>query len=555
MNLPLVLFLSRTKAALNKITREVQINAHITNNLVKLAKGIVYDTDTDDDEAIVKTVPAGAARYAELEKWGGKTIVWNQMVKNGNFADGTNEWTREYQVTYSVSDGEMTFNTQIARNGINQHTGYSLVAGHKYYLCITAKSDDDTAIGIGNILSTGVQFTFDLASTYAKQSRVITASIDASNTFYIFSTAENTTVVVKNVMFIDLTRMFGAGNEPTAAEFEAMFPEPYYPYSAPTLLSSDVSAVKTVGKNLWTKQNSYTISAPNFIVGGGTYVSSASFVLPKGTYTFSFKCSASANTEIRLFDENGYDSTSASVTANVRKSITITLTRDVTRIGWYVDAACTVSDIQVEVGSTATSFEPYRGTIATYTIPAAVRALEGYGLSAGAVDNTVEYDAEQNKWLFHKRVGSVDLGTLNYVQTVAGNNVVRATGIQNIKLAADGTTLANAFMANYTQKGMSPISATDLMCFAINYVTDDVKALFVYKENTTAEGFKTANNGVMLYYELATEVVTDITELMADFDNYLDTEQGGTIEFVQSNTPALPVPSTVNYMIKLEEAI
>lgn len=50
----------------------------------------------------------------------------------------------------------------------------------------------------------------------------------------------------------DLTQMFGAGNEPsTVAEFEALFPEPYYPYDAGSLLSVNLTGIESTGRNLW----------------------------------------------------------------------------------------------------------------------------------------------------------------------------------------------------------------------------------------------------------------------------------------------------------------
>lgn len=50
----------------------------------------------------------------------------------------------------------------------------------------------------------------------------------------------------------DLTQMFGSGNEPTTvAEFEALYPEAYYPYSAPTLLPVNIAGIKSVGFNIW----------------------------------------------------------------------------------------------------------------------------------------------------------------------------------------------------------------------------------------------------------------------------------------------------------------
>lgn len=45
-------------------------------------------------------------------------------------------------------------------------------------------------------------------------------------------------VTVKDVMFIDLTDWYGAGNEPaTVAEFKNSFPYKYYQYMKKTLLN------------------------------------------------------------------------------------------------------------------------------------------------------------------------------------------------------------------------------------------------------------------------------------------------------------------------------
>lgn len=54
---------------------------------------------------------------------------------------------------------------------------------------------------------------------------------------------------------IDLTKMFGAGNEPsTVAEFEAMFPLPYYEYNEGELISLNPNGLKSVGFNLWDEE-------------------------------------------------------------------------------------------------------------------------------------------------------------------------------------------------------------------------------------------------------------------------------------------------------------
>ncbi len=75
-------------------------------------------------------------------------------------------------------------------------------------------------------------------------------------TIYVFTNAvprafqEGDEVIVENVVCINLTQMFGAGNEPTAEQFSAMFPADYYPYSEPTLMSFSSKEGISKGKNV-----------------------------------------------------------------------------------------------------------------------------------------------------------------------------------------------------------------------------------------------------------------------------------------------------------------
>lgn len=57
---------------------------------------------------------------------------------------------------------------------------------------------------------------------------------------YNGSTVAGDVSVYEDVQCIDLTEMFGAGNEPTTiVEFKAMFPHWYYPYCAGSVLNRE----------------------------------------------------------------------------------------------------------------------------------------------------------------------------------------------------------------------------------------------------------------------------------------------------------------------------
>ena len=69
-----------------------------------------------------RPVPAGAASgYATIEKIEGNTVVWNQLVKNGDFSNGYDSWTRN-RCAASVNSNIATLtNTQSTTFGIYQY--------------------------------------------------------------------------------------------------------------------------------------------------------------------------------------------------------------------------------------------------------------------------------------------------------------------------------------------------------------------------------------------------------------------------------------------------
>ncbi|SCJ01352.1 Uncharacterised protein [uncultured Ruminococcus sp.] len=81
---------------------------------------------------------------------------------------------------------------------------------------------------------------------------------------------------------------------------------------------------------------------------------------------------------------------------------------------------------------------------------------------------------------------------------------------------------------------------------------------FVYVNDTSytdVTAFKQAIQGVILYYELANPIVTDISTLIDDdFLRNIEVEAGGSITFKNSNDSyRIPVPSEEEYVVKLSE--
>ena len=178
-----------------------------------------------------------------------------------------------------------------------------------------------------------------------------------------------------------------------------------------------------------------------------------------------------------------------------------------------------------------------------HPIPEAIRNLPGYGWSAGTARNYVDY--ENKKYV--QCVNSVDLGTKNW------------------RMYKDGD-----YTPFFYLNAVSDIrgGTSNFLCPKYQYVkigvTDSASGLYVL-ENTTvrvrdtaytdAAAFKQAMSGVILSYELADPIVTDISDIIPDdFLRNLTVEAGGSITFKGGNDNyRIPVPSEEEYIVKLSE--
>ena len=207
-----------------------------------------------------------------------------------------------------------------------------------------------------------------------------------------------------------------------------------------------------------------------------------------------------------------------------------------------------VYDVQLENGDTATNYSPFYQT--EHTIPEAIRNLPGYGWSAGTARNYVDYENKK----YYQCVGSVDLGTLTWT---AGESVSFKTHhLAGQKLTKSYSIAPNFICPKYSTKtqneswgktSITGISATSNVNGYI-YVNDTS-----YTDATT---FKQAMQGVILYYELANPIVTDISNLIPDdFLRNIEVESGGSITFKNSNGDSyrIPVPNEEEYIVKLSE--
>lgn len=190
-----------------------------------------------------------------------------------------------------------------------------------------------------------------------------------------------------------------------------------------------------------------------------------------------------------------------------------------------------------------------------YQIPDAIKALPGYGWSAGTARNYVDYENKK----YYQCVGNMDLGTLNWAinsTSLVGEHFYGFVDPGKFKrLGMFQVTVHNILCSKYMTV------ARNQNVFVDKTITLDGDSIAVSQIQikdtayTDATAFKQAMQGVMLYYELETPIVTDISDLIDDdFLRNIEVEAGGSITFKNSNDNYhIPVPSEEEYIVKLSE--
>ena len=222
---------------------QININKHSTT---------YHNTDT----AYVKTVPA-YVHEASIEKVGGRTIVMNQILKDPTMTDASN-WTSSggasnysFTVTDNVLKVERVTETTTALSICNTTPRSTAITGHKYYCRATLTGSvaaSDTKMQTRFIVANTKSDYLGVETTPKTFSDILVAgsSSPTVNGVNIIGTTFTLGdyIEVSNLNIIDLTQMFGSGNEPsTAAEFEAMLPVTSIDYNTGELLSAGVTDV------------------------------------------------------------------------------------------------------------------------------------------------------------------------------------------------------------------------------------------------------------------------------------------------------------------------
>ena len=520
------------------------------NALYDIGQGITHKFETDSSSAYVKTIPTGG-KLMSIKSIGGKNLVFNQLADVTDIIDET----------FDFYYNETLFNSNRPK----------WTNGHKYLFEFYVKSSlEPFSISIGYSNKESVAYNRDGASfseaSGGRKLLLFTPDDSAIDSGYQYiglrpvrlETQQHCTISVKNLMIFDLTLMFGAGNEPsTVEEFEKIFPADYYPYNAGEIVSTGTESIVEQGANLYYGTDMLKVGSDDYEYIANSYRCKSIKLKPNTTYTLSFNSDKTSKI-ILLMNVNA--NVNAPQYFDFRKaSHTQTYTTGddgCLYVGVYAgngavasaDVVKRLSECQIMIteSDTPTAYAPYHRN--EYQIPEAIKALPGYGWSAGTARNYVDYE---NK-IYVQCVGSVDLGTLDWtsrLSTVDNSIYVFISNDLNVN------NRGNNGLCSHYDFVTSGIDATIVKKDKFFYY-NPLNIAFIDKSYTDAAAFKQAMQGVILYYELANPIVTDISTLIPDdFLRNMEVEAGGSVTFKNSNGDSycIPVPSEEEYVVKLSE--
>lgn len=524
--------------------------------LWKLNQGVSYQFEEDSTEAYQKTVPSGA-KLMSIKNISGKTIVWNQLIKNGE---------SEKEMTCTDADDYVSYRADFDVP----------VVGRKYLVsfeCYMERTDVSFLLGLGNYFAS-VKLN-NISNAWTKISRIVTVtSIEIPHKFfYIYFNAIPRTmevgdsVKVRNVEVFDLTQMFGAGNEPTVEAFEAMFPEDYYSYNEGVLLSACVSELVEQGKNLFDGSvKAGVIDASDNIIVSNDYIYTENFIFVKSNT--AYYASIKSNTQIWVieYDRNKNIISRQKIVDNGNHaSFTTNPTTMYARL-MFGGSGMAISIEEAEKSgmftpSSSLEYSAYHRN--TYPVPEAVQRLTGYGWSAGGVCN--ELDWENKKYI--QRIGHYEFSENTAIRLTKNNSTDKYcdffAGAENVKvnIAVNGI-LSKNFASKYIG---GSTGSEGVCCETAGWM--EYKVLFEKLGCTKEDDDETVITAIKKYmietaeeanYPLIEPIVTDISNLIDDsFLESIEVESGGTLTFQNSHSDGfkIPVPNKEEYMIKLSEVI
>lgn len=554
------------------------------------AQNLLGNLEITDDSAYRPTggdndVNSGYAA-ASIESIKGNARAWNQlapMITDENYSNYS-QFGEQYS-TVNVIDGVAKVTINNFEHNYYPCTKYKnnipITIGHKYiaYADIySSKAVPEKNFGIE--INSGVSFwnkevpanvwtRVGVIGTAARNYTVMLLRFLVGTDNVGFFDAEHNTYQTKNLMLFDLTLIYGAGNEPTTPE---QFEEDYQRWFGRTLDYEEYdegsirpvlcSGIKTVGFNLssitefegtirewgtdrilWKNDCGYkgSLHLQADLISGSNIIHNERSTPLNRIVDRIQSWVGSGNVYLRIFFTNGeWENLVIRIGENADGLTEVKLSNICINFVWS--------------GKRDGEYEPHweeTAPIPITTLASGGKVIFPDGLKrAGNVYDEIKVENGVTKAI--KRVGSIDLGTLNfYYQSDQKRFRTNPNTIKDLKYTADVTdinshaqTLICKYVRNY------PYSGNDIDKVAC----ESIGCIFIRDTSfgSDAASFKSAMVGVILYYELATpeEYIIDNFSLPVVYriDDF------GTEQFISPKNGITPI-AIAKYGINAVDAI
>ena len=500
----------------------------------------------------------------------GGTVNWNQLQKNGNFADSSVWITSLSRATFTVSNNIGTFVPKETVSSelmlyVNSNDGINIINTHKYLVGCEIKEltniprvvFNDSYSGYfallnGQITSAGTYFGMFGATKSSK----------CCPSFRIYAGDTSSVLRVSNVMLIDLTSALtptiadyiysleqsnaGAG----VAWFKKYFPEEYYEYNTGTLESVKPTAHVTRGVNQWDEE--WEVGMYNYS-NGVKQASSDNIrnkniipVIPNAAYYISNSGKGTATVGFYVFlwyDKDGnYLSYSGS---QISKNGFVPVPENAYYLNFYVSTlygTTYTNDICINISDANINGKYFPADHHTYSI--SELELRGYPT---VVDGELRFDGDIRKpnGQVTRKYGVVDLGTLTWTKGAESRWDVGYEFYANISGMQTSTTkyITSKYESSTVVGATAVLNKYGSGVNKLAYTASDTKLYIVDSSYTDATALKASLSGVYLVYELATPT----TETAPTFADPQVCSIYGTEEFVDEREVPIPVGHITTY--------
>jgi len=421
---------------------------------------------------------------------------WQNAVANGDFRNGTTGWS-PYDSTLTATNGVLS----ITGDGVSASARARQVTptvniknGSSVYMSAKARVTNNLCTQMMLILDGTIDKSKTIATPIQNQWYTLNAiTISTADENYVVTprhyyadaaTANGKVMEVQQVQVIDLTTLYGAGNEPDLATCDKIF------NYIDGLRSVEDVRVKSVGKNLFDKSKTTD----------GYYYSNAGVKTVSATYCYSGKIKVLPSTSYKVsgtfLNIVCFDSSDNFISYSGSSQFVTPVNVSYVRVSTLISNKDT---IQLEEGTVATAYEPYEGTEAY--INASLRKLpngviDEITLAGDKVQRTKEYVLQS------ANVTNITTGTVNIDYVSINKPIDWVEYGRNI-------TLTNNIISEII-KGYG--YADNISNIGFVYSSDNSTFGLIVAKGTyaTLAAAQTALTGTKIIYQLAAPIVSKI---------------------------------------------